>query len=136
MHPHHDGNGLVANLIVCLDQLRRFVVKRGLLGCGNNWSEVVRTFADERSFLDFSARRVHGGFPRVLVEFGVRDGAERHVVGLFDAEWDVSHGDFLRIESIVLEGALVDIDVIASRMTPYLNLPVMAVDMVALAEAA
>ncbi len=59
MHPHHDGSGLVADLIVCLDQLRRFVVKRGLLGCGNNWSEVVRTFADERSFLDFSARRVH-----------------------------------------------------------------------------
>src|SRR5471030_16718 len=137
MLPRHDTvpSALVPDLIVCLDQLRQFVNRRALAGCSRGWSEVVRTFSDDRGFLDFSARR-HGGRPRVLIEFGVHDETDRHVSGFFDAFWDGVNGDFLRIEAIVLDGQSVQLDQVALHLTPYLNLPRTSDEVVELAEVA
>jgi hypothetical protein len=132
---NREPGGLVTDPVVFLRQLRDFVRDRGLAGCGRDWREVVRTFADERNFLDFDARRSRGG-PRVLIEFGVQDGGERRVNGFFDALWDVVDGDFRRIESMVLNGEMTDIDGFAVKLMPYLSLAPCGDEVVRLDEAA
>lgn len=130
-----DGSVLVPDGLVFLDELRQFVNERGFAGCGQNWGEVVRTFADDHAFLDFSARR-YETLPRVLIEFGVHASDERHVVGFVDTFWDVAQEDFLRIEAIVVDGEMLSIDELAVALASHLNLPMVAVDVVMLAEAA
>lgn len=108
-----------------LDLLRTFAVERGLGGHGDQWREVVRTFADERTFVDFSAHRV-GERSRVLIEFGMQEQGERRTRGFFDAFWDADKCDFLRIEGAVFEGVQVDVDVVVQSLMPHMGLPLVA----------
>lgn len=113
---------LVTDPMEFMRTLRDFVRQRGLAGCGNGWKEVVRTFADEFAFLDFSAR-LDMGQRRVLIEFGVHQADDRRMVGFFDAYWDAQDGDFRGIEAIALDGESVGLDSFCVPLLAYVNLP-------------
>ena len=137
MLQHHDigGGGLLPDPAFYLAQMRSFVVARGLAGCGQDWFEVSRFYGDDRAFLEFIAR-YDGATPRVLLQFGVRDGVERRVTGFFDAAWDIQGGNFMRIESAVIDGLAVDIAKIGSMVQPYLAFPLLEREVVSATEVA
>lgn len=113
---------LVTDPMEFMRTLRTFVRERGLVECGRDWREVVRSFADDFAFLDFSARR-DGGHRRVLIEFGVCHEGDRRLVGFFDAFWDVDDADFRQIEAISLDGEPAGLEGFCVPLLAYVNLP-------------
>lgn len=127
-HPEVSAPGaLLLSVDDSLATLRNFTAARGLAGQGDRWKEVVRTYSDEHSYVDFTAHRV-AGRPRVLIEFGMQEQGERRASGFFDAFWDPVSSDFLRIESAGFEGVPVDVDALVYRFTPLMALPLVSTD--------
>lgn len=127
-HPEAISHGaLLLSVDGSLDALRKFTAERGLAGQGDQWGEVVRTYSDDHSYIDFTAHRA-AGMPRVLIEFGMQEQGERRTRGFFDAFWDPASSDFLRIESAGIDGVPVDVDALVYRLTPHLALPLVSTD--------
>jgi hypothetical protein len=110
-----------------LEPLREFVRRRALDLGRAGWRELITTFADERSFVECSVRRL-AGRERILIEFGVVDQRDRHRVGFFDAYWDPSAAQFKEIQGICLHGQSVALESLLEEVRPFLSLPLHSFD--------
>jgi hypothetical protein len=125
--PALSGAPLILNVLGSLGLVRQFIWQRGFGGQGHDCREFVRTFANDHSYVDFSARRI-GKEQRVLLEFGMLHAGERRLLGFFDAFWDSSRAAVARIEAAQFEGVMVDVDVIGHKLLAYVELPLVSTE--------
>lgn len=114
-----------------LAYLNAFVIERALADVSVPWTEIVREFADERSYLSISlATRPHEDAPTVQIEFGVQDETTRHATGGFVARWVFDRQVIEGLEAIVLDGKQCDVSPFVARLTGFLSLPATVSDTV------
>ena len=129
--PEFQSGRLVPDQRELLSHLGDYVRGRGLAGCGDRWSEVVRTFGDGRAFVDITAWRTKPGrLARLLIEFGTARASDASIerVGFLDAHWDVAASRFGQIKAVCLRGTPADLERFAAEFHAFAELPMTAAE--------
>lgn len=112
-----------------LAALSVFVAERGLRGVDARWREVVREYADERSYLSLYLATEPGLVgPTVRIEFGVQDGVDRHATGGFVGGWARATMEIVAVHVVLLDGRPAEMARFIDRLQSLASLELVASD--------
>lgn len=94
---------------------------------GSDWSEIVREFADDHSFLSVSlGTRPGERIPTCLIEFGAQADGERLMLGWLTGGWLKEHSRLEGIDGVATLDRSGDLGAFVKGLALYQGLPMVA----------